>query len=156
MRVKARLATRDDVDAIVRIARPAVAEKLTQRGGPLWSVFDAPKAPFEPLLAESIVNSDMFLAIGMIDEVTVGFCAAGVERPHDKGRTIADLVAIHVDKDARGVGVGEALMLLVIDWAESRGCRGIDSIALPGDRDTKTFFESFGLVARAIRVHRAL
>ena len=37
-----------------------------------------------------------------------------------------------------------------------QGCFGVDSLALPGDRHTKNFFESFGLVARAIIVHRSL
>jgi hypothetical protein len=32
----------------------------------------------------------------------------------------------------------------------------MDSLALPGDRATKNFFESFGLKARAIVVHRSL
>ncbi|NIR35956.1 MAG: hypothetical protein GWN79_05560 [Actinobacteria bacterium] len=47
-------------------------------------------------------------------------------------------------------------MEAVLDWARTRGCEGIDSLALPGDRHTKNFFETFGLVARALRVHRAL
>ena len=38
--------------------------------------------------------------------------------------------------------------------AAAQGCFGVDSLALPGDRHTKNFFESFGLVARAIVVHR--
>jgi hypothetical protein len=32
----------------------------------------------------------------------------------------------------------------------------VDSLALPGDRHTKNFFEAFGLVARAIVVHKTL
>ena len=40
--------------------------------------------------------------------------------------------------------------------APTQGCFGVDSLALPGDRHTKNFFESFGLVARAIIVHRSL
>ena len=43
-----------------------------------------------------------------------------------------------------------------IAWATERGCFGIESMALPGNRETKNFFERFGLVARAIVVHRAL
>ena len=54
------------------------------------------------------------------------------------------------------MGVGEAMMELVLAWCDERGCRGVDSLALPGDRETKNFFERFGLTARAIVVHRAL
>jgi hypothetical protein len=44
----------------------------------------------------------------------------------------------------------------VIGWAQSHRCIGIDAMVLPGDRETKNFFEMFGLTARAIVVHRAL
>jgi len=48
------------------------------------------------------------------------------------------------------------LLDYVIEWATERHCVGVDSLVLPGNRETKNFFESFGLVARAIVVHRAL
>jgi hypothetical protein len=48
------------------------------------------------------------------------------------------------------------MMQALVDWCTERGCMGVDSLALPGDRHTKNFFESFGLVARAIVVHRPL
>ena len=44
----------------------------------------------------------------------------------------------------------------VESWARAAGCIGIDSLALPGDRATKNFFEAAGLIARAIVVHRSL
>ena len=44
----------------------------------------------------------------------------------------------------------------ILAWARDHGCFGLDSLALPGDRATKNFFESFGLVARAIVVHKPL
>jgi hypothetical protein len=44
----------------------------------------------------------------------------------------------------------------VLAWCRECGCFGVDSLALPGNRETKNFFESFGLVARAIVVHRNL
>jgi hypothetical protein len=47
-------------------------------------------------------------------------------------------------------------MEALVAWCGIAGCFGVDSLALPGDRHTKNFFESFGLVARAIVVHRKL
>ena len=40
--------------------------------------------------------------------------------------------------------------------AKERGALAIQSVALPGDRATKNFFETHGMVARAIIVHRWL
>jgi hypothetical protein len=48
------------------------------------------------------------------------------------------------------------MMDAVVAWARQHGCRGVDALALPGQRDTKNFFESHGLVARALVVHRDL
>ena len=42
-----------------------------------------------------------------------------------------------------------------VRWSQRIG-DGIGSTVLPGDRASKNFFESFGLVARAIAVHRDL
>ena len=74
----------------------------------------------------------------------------------DDGGRIAELQALYVLPGARGVGVGETLMKAVLAWAEASGAEGVDSVALPGDRATKNFFEQFGLKARAILVHRSL
>jgi GNAT superfamily N-acetyltransferase len=63
---------------------------------------------------------------------------------------------VYVDPGARALGVGEVLMADLVAWCRDQGCFGVDSLALPGDRATKNFFESFGLVARAIVVHRPL
>lgn len=48
------------------------------------------------------------------------------------------------------------MMDQILAWCRVHDCIGVDALALPGHRDTKNFFESFGLVARAIVVHRSL
>jgi L-amino acid N-acyltransferase YncA len=63
---------------------------------------------------------------------------------------------IYVEPGARSVGVGEAILDLLIVEATERGAIGIEALALPGDRATKNFFETHGMVARAIIVHRRL
>ena len=54
------------------------------------------------------------------------------------------------------VGVGEALIEAIISWCTERNCVGIDSMALPGNRATKNFFETFGFKARLLTVHKPL
>ncbi len=45
------------------------------------------------------------------------------------------------------------MMNEVVASAKAAGCLGVDAVALPGDRNTKNFFESFGLKARLLVVH---
>ena len=63
---------------------------------------------------------------------------------------------VSISLDRSSVAVGEVVMDAAVAWARERGCFGIDSVALPGNRETKNFFERFGLTARAIVVHRVL
>ena len=95
------------------------------------------------------------MLVGEIDGAVVGYARARLDRL-STGDLHADLTDLYVEPDAREVGVGEALLDAVIGWATAQGCTGIDSVALPGMRDTKNFFESAGMVARAIVVHRKL
>ena len=61
-----------------------------------------------------------------------------------------------MDPGARSVGVGEVILEALLMEASGRGAVAIQSVALPGDRSTKNFFEAHGMVARAIIVHRWL
>ena len=91
----------------------------------------------------------------MWDGTVVGYALARTDRLADGG-LLGVVDDLYVDPGAREVGIGEALMDHLLDWCRAEGCFGVDSIALPGDRATKNFFESFGLVARAILVHKPL
>lgn len=155
----ARVATKADTDQIVALARSAFAELSAQRGGVVWSRRNARVEPIDHELADAIAESSeggsRLVAAGTIDDVVVGYAVVRDETVADGGH-LGVIEDLYVEPGARGVGVGEALMNLIIAWATDRGCFGVDSIALPGDRGTKNFFESFGLVARAIAVHRSL
>ena len=118
---------------------------LAREGGP-W--------PIDERVALLIESDDGLAVVGTYDDVVFGYALATVERLAD-GRLLGRLDDLAVDADARGSGIGEAMMNLVIDELRAAGCLGIDSRALPGDRETKNFFESFGLKARLLVVHRA-
>lgn len=70
------------------------------------------------------------------------------------GSSSAVLLELYVAPEYRTVGLGSALLEASVDEATARGCTGIESVALPGDRSTKNFFEDHSMVARAILVHR--
>ena len=95
------------------------------------------------------------MVVGTIDEAIIGYGSVRVVGLAD-GRPLGVVDELFVEPEGRGVGIGEAIMDLLVAWCVERECVGVDAIALPGDRDTKNFFETFGLKARAIVVHRAL
>lgn len=151
----ARLATEADVPRLVDLAAEAAVALQEQRGGPLWTLREGRLEPFDAGFVTALGAEDHHLLVGTIDGVVVGFAAAHHEQLRDGSRH-AVVDEIFVEPPARGVGVGEALMDDVLAWSRAEGCAGVDSVALPGDRETKNFFERFGLTARAIVVHRRL
>lgn len=151
----ARPATEADLPRVVELANEAAAALQAQRGGPLWTRREGRLEPFEASFSSGLADEDGGLFVGTIDEVVVGFASVHQEQLRDGSRH-GVLDEIYVEAPARGVSVGEALMGEVIAWCEAAGCTGIDAVALPGDRETKNFFERFGLTARAIVVHRRL
>lgn len=145
----ARRAGAGDLPTITLLWEQATKELRSQRGGELWalqtgrSAVDA-EPPFD------LDDPDQLLLAGTIDDVVVGYARCVLVGQ------VATLTDVFVDSRAREVGVGEALLDAAIEWARERGCIGIDSLALPGMRESKNFFEAAGLVARAIVVHKDL
>jgi ribosomal protein S18 acetylase RimI-like enzyme len=150
-----RPATCDDVAEIAALARAAIAELSATKGGTVWARREARSEPLDESVRTAIADPDSLSLVGTIDDVVVGYAMASVEVLGDGGR-LARLTEIYVEPGAREVGVGELLLDTVLTWATEGGCFGIDSIALPGNRETKNFFEAAGMVARAIIVHRKL
>jgi GNAT superfamily N-acetyltransferase len=150
-----RTATLDDIDNLVALAEEAITEKRGQKGGEVWARRERRGDPLDESLRASILAPDQEVAVGLLDGIPVGFGAVRIELLAD-GTRLGIVDDIYVDPGCRSVGVGEVLMNHLLEWCRERGCFGVDSLALPGDRATKNFFESFGLVARAIVVHRPL
>ena len=157
----ARPARAGDRDDIVALADMVVRELEPTRGGAVWQRRESRVLPVDASIDDDLRSAttgpDAAVAVfvGTIDEVVVGY---GVIRREAlrTGEDLGVVTDIYVQPEARGIGVGEAIMDLIVEWATAQGCIGVDSIALPGNRATKNFFERFGLVARAIVVHRSL
>jgi GNAT superfamily N-acetyltransferase len=95
------------------------------------------------------------VVVGTVDETVVGFGVVTLERLRT-GETLGIISDLFVEPDARAVGVGEAMADDLVAFCATRGCTGIDALALPGHRTTKNFFEGSGFTARALVMHRAL
>lgn len=155
MNESARRATADDLDDLERLAAEGDAHMRARRGGILWSLTLGHRPPLRASLEAQLRDPDQFTLVGCLDDVVVGYGNVRIE-PLADGRALGVVTELFVTAGARGVGVGEAVMDDLLAWCVGRGCVGIDAVALPGDRDTKNFFETFGLTARAIVVHRNL
>lgn len=151
---EARAAVPADLDAVEQVARRVAAGMATMRGGDLLLAGERGRGTLRDRMAKAIDAPDAWAIVGCYDGVVLGWALAGVESLPD-GRRIGVVEGIAVDPEARAAGIGEAMMDLVLAELERAGCIGADSRALPGDRETKNFFESYGLKARLLTVHRS-
>ena len=145
MEVGARAATADDAAVLAALTTAAIGEQVDSRGGSVWAVREAVRDP----------GLEATTFVGTVDDAVVGFARVGVDELADQ-RRLGTVTQLYVEAGAREVSVGEVLLDTCIDWCRERGCVGIDAHALPGNRATKNFFETAGLTARLIVVHKAL
>ena len=155
MHEAARPATAADLARLATLADEAVAEQRESRGGSVWSRREARALPAEASLAEDVADPDVLVLAGTIDDAVLGYAVVRLE-PLRGGEVLGVVTDIYVEPEARAVGVGEVLLDAVLAWCTERGCCGVDALALPGNRETKNFFETFGFTARALVVHRRL
>lgn len=144
-----------DIPRVAELAAAAVDELRQGRGGEVWARTQGRRPPFDRQLDLEVGSDAHLVLVGTIDDVILGYAVARLdELTH--GSRLGVVSDLYVEPGARGVGIGEAMMDELVAWCAAAGCTGVDSLALPGDRHTKNFFESFGLVARAILVHKVL
>jgi GNAT superfamily N-acetyltransferase len=148
-----RRAGHDDVARIAELARAMRAELRAMRGGAIWAEREALAEPLNDAYAALLDRDDACLVVGTIDDVTVGFGALVVDVLHD-GARLGVVTDLFVDEGARSVGVGEAIVELLVAFCAEAGCIGLDALALPGARAAKNFFEESGFTARALVMHR--
>lgn len=154
MEETARPARPGDLPVLVHLAEACVAELAPARGGAIWAGREARPVPAGPSLERDLTRDDARVVVGEVDGIVVGYAVVQAE-PLRGGETLGLVSDLYVAPDFRCLGVGEVMLGEVLRWAEAHGCCGVDAVALPGMRETKNFFESFGLVARAILVHRS-
>jgi GNAT superfamily N-acetyltransferase len=149
-----RSATTADLEELVRLAGRARDHLAAERGGAVVLARETRPWPPDESLAADLADADTHVVVGTVGPLAVGYAVVATEAI--RGGRIAVVRDLFVEPEARGIGIGRRLMDDVVAWAVGQDCDGVDALALPGDRATKNFFESFGLVARTILVHRSL
>jgi GNAT superfamily N-acetyltransferase len=150
-----RRARGDELARIVELARAMRAELGGMKGGARWLDRDAWREPLEDVYRDLIGRADACVVVGTIDDVVLGY-AVGVLELVASGARVAAITDLYVEEGAREVGVGEAMLAHVVDFARQHHCVGIDALALPGHRAAKNFFEEQGFTARALVMHHSL
>ena len=166
MNVAARPANAGDVAAMTDVLEALQTELAPLRGGAVLLAHQGRPTPIGPGLAAFVATTAETMAettqpcgaaaiVGTIDDVVVGYATVTIETLLD-GSKLGVIGELGVLLEARGVGVGEAILDDVVAFCREADCRGIDSYALPGTRETKNFFETFGFTARLLVVHSDL
>ncbi|HWE66572.1 MAG TPA: GNAT family N-acetyltransferase [Acidimicrobiales bacterium] len=139
------------------VCRALLAEAIdgagAMRGGPALVGVITPEQ-----LLERWLDTDQatVLLVGEIHRVVVGLAAATTfTRPGATGLS-GSIECCYVENEARGVGVGTALMDALMAWCARQGCRDVDALALPGDRATKQRLEAQGFTARLLTLTRQM
>ncbi len=151
MTESARLAEAADVPIMRSIAEAVESSIEGSRGA---AVFLGREASDEARRISVAVDEGRAV-VGTYADAVFGYAVFTTERLHDHS-LLGRIESLLVLPDARGAGIGEAMMNLVVATLRDAGCASIDAYALPGDRETKNFFESFGLKARLLVVNLAL
>ncbi len=116
---------------------------------------EARPEPVDDSLERAVHDPSSPVVVGTIDGVVVGYSAGHIEELRD-GTVLGVVDDLFVEEGARAVGVGEAMVEALLDWFGEKGCKGVDSVALPGARAAKNFFEESGFTARLIVMHHRL
>ncbi|MGH9068394.1 MAG: GNAT family N-acetyltransferase [Acidimicrobiales bacterium] len=150
-----RPARTDDLPRLVELGRSGADELTALRGGSLYGRREGAGGIERPALAAALSDPACTVQVGSIGGAVVGFGVGRSEELTGGGR-LGRVEALYVEPGARSVGVGEAIMHAMTTWFEAQGCDGVDAMALPGHRATKSFFEGAGFKARLIVMHKHL
>jgi len=148
---RARPAEHADLTQAAQLLATALDGARTMRGG---AALLGSRTPQELMARWTSRGSEAALYVGEFHRAVVGLAAATTFTRTGATDRSGRIECCFVEADARGVGVGSALMDAVVGWCGARGCRDIDALALPGDRSSKQRLEAAGFVARLLTLNR--
>lgn len=153
MTAAARHATIEDLPVLHYLYRRLEEEMVALSR--MWPLTSGLAEPVDLQLTRAIADPDSVVLVGSYEGYPLGFLLATVDPmlPQANGETLGSIRLVFVAQEAREVGIGEVMRLLVLEVLRARGISRFDAHVLPGHRLAKNFFEQGGFSARHIIMH---
>ncbi|MES5825010.1 GNAT family N-acetyltransferase [Streptomyces sp. RG80] len=135
-----RHATLDDEDTLGRLDRATWST--------LHAVSPRPQPPYAPFYSERFGPRDHLVA--ELDGVLVGYIRLGFPTPLASNAHVRQIQGLAVAAEARGAGVGRALLRAVQEEARKLGARRITLRVLGHNTPARRLYESEGFVVEGV------
>ncbi|MFE2304367.1 GNAT family N-acetyltransferase [Streptomyces sp. NPDC059445] len=135
-----RTATLDDEDALGRIDRDTWST--------LHAVMPRPRPPYEPFYSERFGPRDHVVA--ELDGRVVGYLRLGFPTPLACNAHVRQILGLAVADEARGAGVGRALLRAACEEARRQGARRITLRVLGHNTPARALYASEGFVVEGV------
>ncbi|POX45256.1 GNAT family N-acetyltransferase [Streptomyces sp. Ru71] len=138
--------------SFIRTARPEDADALRRLDLAVWSYQHAvspPPAPDAPFFREDAGPDDHLVA--ELDGRVVGYIRLGTPTPLASNAHVRFVRGLAVAEEARGKGVGRALLRAAVDEARAKGFRRITLRVLGHNARARALYESEGFVVEGVQ-----
>ncbi|MEU7060565.1 GNAT family N-acetyltransferase [Streptomyces sp. NPDC046197] len=136
-----RLATLDDEDALARLDRATWS--------PLHAVTPPPRQPYEPFFRDRSGPREHLVA--ELDGRLVGYIRLGFATDLASNAHVRQIRGLAVAEEARGAGVGRALLRAAVDEARRQGARRISLRVLGHNTPARKLYESEGFAVEGVQ-----
>ncbi|WP_369270567.1 N-acetyltransferase family protein [Streptomyces sp. R11] len=138
--------------ARIRAALPDDEEELSQLDRVTWSPMHAvvpePRPPYPPFFSEHHAPGDHLVA--ELDRRIVGYVRLGFPTPLACNTHVRQIQGLAVADEARGLGVGRALIRAAVEETRRRGARRLTLRVLAHNTPARKLYESEGFVVEGV------
>ncbi|MEV8591805.1 GNAT family N-acetyltransferase [Streptomyces sp. NPDC052012] len=140
-------------EPLIRTARPDDEAELARLDRDSWSPLHAvtprPRPPYEPFFGEHARPGDHLVA--EYHGRVVGYVRLGFPTPLASNAHVRQIRGLAVAEEARGQGVGRALVRAAVADARERGFRRITLRVLGHNTPARALYESEGFVVEGVQ-----
>ncbi|MGX1474050.1 UNVERIFIED_CONTAM: ribosomal protein S18 acetylase RimI-like enzyme [Streptomyces canus] len=136
----------------IRLALPDDEEELARLDRATWSSLHAvtpqQQPPYRPFFGEHHLPDDCLVAEA--DRRILGYVLLGFPTPIEANAHVRQIQGLAVSEEARGRGVGRALIRAVTDEARRRGARRLTLRVLGHNTPARGLYESEGFAVEGV------